>query len=128
VKSGLRDGVIRVLASEQLSERFLVMAASKLNGMEAVAGDFSGIVVGEVVACGQPLMADLSCVLPKINCGEDEVYLICVLVPPLSTRFKKCGSLKIRCGIAWWNFLKSEGKLRGQRQKCNVVVAFLKLR
>ncbi|SUC18326.1 phenylalanyl-tRNA synthetase subunit beta [Proteus mirabilis] len=53
----LREWVNPAISSEELSEQ-LTMAGLEVDGVEPVAGDFHGVVVGEVVECGQHPNAD----------------------------------------------------------------------
>ena len=51
----LREWVNPAISSEELSEQ-LTMAGLEVDGVEPVAGDFHGVVVGEVVECGNTQM------------------------------------------------------------------------
>ena len=56
-ESWLREWVSPALDTQALSEQ-LSMAGLEVDGIEKVAGDFNGVVVGEVVACGPHPDAD----------------------------------------------------------------------
>ncbi|ALO42847.1 phenylalanine--tRNA ligase subunit beta [Pseudoalteromonas phenolica] len=72
----LREWVNPAIDTEALSEQ-LSMAGLEVDGVDAVAGDFSGVVIGEVVECGQHPDADKLRVT-KINVGEDELLdIVC---------------------------------------------------
>ena len=53
----LREWVNPSLSAHELSEQ-LSMAGLEVDGVEPVAGDFKGVLVGEVVECGQHPNAD----------------------------------------------------------------------
>ena len=53
----LREWVNPSVSTDELSDQ-LSMAGLEVDGVEAVAGEFSGVVVGEVVECGQHPDAD----------------------------------------------------------------------
>ena len=67
-ESWLREWVSPELTSEQLTHQ-ITMAGLEVDGIEAVAGQFSGVVVGEVVECGQHPDAD-KLQVTKINVGS----------------------------------------------------------
>jgi phenylalanyl-tRNA synthetase beta chain len=53
----LREWVNPAIDSEALSDQ-ITMAGLEVDGVEPVAGSFNGVVVGEVVECGQHPNAD----------------------------------------------------------------------
>jgi phenylalanyl-tRNA synthetase beta chain len=106
----LREWVNPNISSEQLSEQ-LSMAGLEVDGMNAVAGDFSGIVVGEVVECGQHPDADKLRVT-KIDVGEDELLDI-VCGAPNCRQGLKVAVAKIGA-ILPGDFKIKKAKLRGQ--------------
>lgn len=65
----LREWVNPAISSEALSEQ-ITMAGLEVDGVEPVAGVFHGVVVGEVVECGQHPNADKLRVT-KVNVGGD---------------------------------------------------------
>ncbi|KGD72849.1 phenylalanine--tRNA ligase [Tatumella morbirosei] len=72
----LREWVNPALSSEQLSGQ-ITMAGLEVDGVAPVAGDFHGVVVGEVVECGQHPNADKLRVT-KINVGSDRLLdIVC---------------------------------------------------
>ncbi|QIQ21162.1 phenylalanine--tRNA ligase subunit beta [Zophobihabitans entericus] len=56
-ESWLREWVNPAVSSDELSEQ-LTMAGLEVDGIDPVAGDFTGVVVGRVVACQQHPNAD----------------------------------------------------------------------
>lgn len=84
-ESWLREWVNPSISREELSHQ-ITMAGLEVDGIEGVAGEFSGVVVGEVVECGQHPDADKLRVT-KINVGEDELIDIV------------CGASNCRLGI-----------------------------
>lgn len=73
-ESWLREWVNPALNSEQLAEQ-ITMAGLEVDGVEPVAGDFSGVVVGRVVACQQHPNADKLRVT-KVDIGKGELLNI----------------------------------------------------
>lgn len=72
----LREWVNPSLSASELSEQ-LSMAGLEVDGVDPVAGDFCGVVVGEVVECGQHPNADKLRVT-KINVGGEELLdIVC---------------------------------------------------
>ncbi|NVK57283.1 MAG: phenylalanine--tRNA ligase subunit beta [Alteromonadaceae bacterium] len=72
----LREWVNPGVSQDELCEQ-LSMAGLEVDGVEPVAGDFSGVVIGEVVECGQHPNADKLRVT-KINVGDDELLdIVC---------------------------------------------------
>ncbi|WP_125559379.1 phenylalanine--tRNA ligase subunit beta [Pseudoalteromonas rubra] len=81
----LREWVNPAIDTEALSEQ-LSMAGLEVDGVDPVAGDFDGVVIGEVVECGQHPDADKLRVT-KVNVGEDELLDIV------------CGAANCRTGL-----------------------------
>ncbi|WP_420065673.1 phenylalanine--tRNA ligase subunit beta [Pectobacterium colocasium] len=72
----LREWVNPAVDSETLSEQ-ITMAGLEVDGVEPVAGAFHGVVVGEVVECGQHPNADKLRVT-KVNVGGDRLLdIVC---------------------------------------------------
>ncbi|WP_394228798.1 phenylalanine--tRNA ligase subunit beta [Pseudoalteromonas spongiae] len=72
----LREWVNPAIDTDALSEQ-LSMAGLEVDGLDAVAGDFSGVVIGQVVECGQHPDADKLRVT-KVDVGEDELLdIVC---------------------------------------------------
>ena len=72
----LREWVNPAISSEALSDQ-ITMAGLEVDGVEPVAGAFNGVVVGEVVECGQHPNADKLRVT-KVNVGSDRLLdIVC---------------------------------------------------
>ncbi|WP_236327424.1 phenylalanine--tRNA ligase subunit beta [Enterobacter bugandensis] len=72
----LREWVNTTLDSEALSNQ-ITMAGLEVDGVEPVSGAFNGVVVGEVVECGQHPNADKLRVT-KVNVGGDRLLdIVC---------------------------------------------------
>lgn len=72
----LREWVNPAISSEALSEQ-ITMAGLEVDGVDAVAGQFHGVVVGEVVECGQHPNADKLRVT-KVNVGGERLLdIVC---------------------------------------------------
>ncbi|MEE2025201.1 phenylalanine--tRNA ligase subunit beta [Alkalimonas mucilaginosa] len=109
-ESWLREWVNPAVSSELLSEQ-LSMAGLEVDAVTAVAGDFSGVVVGEVVACAQHPDAD-KLQVTKVNVGDEELLDIV------------CGASNCRLGLKVavakvgavlpGDFKIKKAKLRGQ--------------
>ena len=106
----LREWVNPSISTEQLSEQ-LSMAGLEVDGVEPVAGEFSGVVVGEVVECGQHPDADKLRVT-KVNVGEAELLDIVCGAPNcrlgLKVAVAKVGA------VLPGDFKIKKAKLRGQ--------------
>ena len=106
----LREWVSPNITTAQLSEQ-LSMAGLEVDGVEAVAGQFSGVVVGEVVACAQHPDADKLRVT-KVNVGESELLDIVCGAPNcrqgLKVMVAKVGA------VLPGDFKIKKAKLRGQ--------------
>ena len=75
-ESWLREWVNPAISTEALVEQ-ITMAGLEVDGVEPVAGEFSGVLVGEVVECGQHPDADKLRVT-KIDVGADELLdIVC---------------------------------------------------
>lgn len=106
----LREWVNPAIDSNTLSEQ-LSMAGLEVDGIETVAGEFSGVLVGEVVACGPHPDAD-KLQVTKVNIGTDELLDIV------------CGAKNCRQGLKVavatvgavlpGDFVIKKAKLRGQ--------------
>ena len=109
-ESWLREWVNPALDTQALSEQ-LSMAGLEVDGIEKVAGDFHGVVVGEVVACGPHPDAD-KLQVTQVNVGGPELLDIV------------CGAKNCRLGLKVvvatvgavlpGNFEIKKAKLRGQ--------------
>lgn len=75
-ESWLREWVNPAISREELSEQ-ITMAGLEVDGIEPVAGEFSGVVVGRIVECVQHPNADKLRVT-KINIGGDKLLgIVC---------------------------------------------------
>ncbi|MFT2090699.1 phenylalanine--tRNA ligase subunit beta [Paraglaciecola sp. 2405UD69-4] len=106
----LREWVNPAISTEELSEQ-LSMAGLEVDGVEPVAGEFSGVVVGEVVECGQHPDAD-KLQVTKVNVGEDELLDI-VCGAPNCRQGLKVAVAKVGAVLPG-NFKIKKAKLRGQ--------------
>ncbi len=70
----LREWVNPAISSEALSDQ-ITMAGLEVDGVDPVSGAFNGVVVGEVVECGQHPNADKLRVT-KVNVGGDRLLNI----------------------------------------------------
>ena len=72
----LREWVNPAVSSDALSDQ-ITMAGLEVDGTEAVAGQFNGVVIGEVIECGQHPNADKLRVT-KVNTGGDRLLdIVC---------------------------------------------------
>ncbi|MBT0587273.1 phenylalanine--tRNA ligase subunit beta [Alteromonas oceanisediminis] len=106
----LREWVSPDLSSEQLSEQ-LSMAGLEVDGIEPVASDFSGVVIGEVVECGPHPDAD-KLQVTKINVGDEELLDI-VCGAPNCRQGLRVAVAKVGAVLPG-NFKIKKAKLRGQ--------------
>ncbi len=68
-ESWLREWVNPAISSEELAHQ-ITMAGLEVDGVEPVAGEFTGVIVGEVVECGQHPDAD-KLQVTKVYLGDD---------------------------------------------------------
>lgn len=106
----LREWVNPAISTEALSEQ-LSMAGLEVDGVEAVAGEFSGVVVGEVVECGQHPDAD-KLQVTKINVGDDALIDIVCGAPNCRQGLKV--AVAMVGAVLPGNFKIKKAKLRGQ--------------
>lgn len=106
----LREWVNPAISTEQLCDQ-ITMLGLEVDGVEAVAGEFSGVVVGEVVECAQHPDADKLCVT-KVNIGGDRLLDIVCGAPNCRQ------GLKVACAtegaLLPGDFKIKKTKLRGQ--------------
>ena len=106
----VRQWVNPAINTEQLCEQ-ITMLGLEVDGVEAVAGEFSGVVVGEVVECAQHPDADKLRVT-KVNVGGDRLLDIVCGAPNCRQ------GLKVACAMDGallpGNFKIKKTKLRGQ--------------
>ena len=106
----LREWVNPSVSTDELSEQ-LSMAGLEVDSIEAVAGEFSGVVVGEVVECGQHPDAD-KLQVTKVDVGDDELIDI-VCGAPNCRQGIKVAVAKVGAVLPG-NFKIKKAKLRGQ--------------
>ncbi|GEA11347.1 phenylalanine--tRNA ligase subunit beta [Alteromonas sp. KUL49] len=106
----LREWVNPSLSASELSEQ-LSMAGLEVDGVDPVAGDFCGVVVGEVVECGQHPNADKLRVT-KINVGGEELLDIVCGAPNCRLGLKV--AVAVVGAVLPGNFKIKKAKLRGE--------------
>jgi len=109
-ESWLREWVNPSVTRDELSHQ-ITMAGLEVDGIDAVAGDFSGVVVGEVVECGQHPDADKLRVT-KISVGEDELIDIVCGAPNCRQGIKV--AVAMVGAVLPGDFKIKKAKLRGQ--------------
>ncbi|NBI43071.1 phenylalanine--tRNA ligase subunit beta [[Haemophilus] felis] len=106
----VREWVNPAISTEQLCEQ-ITMLGLEVDGVEKVAGDFSGVVVGEVVECAQHPDAD-KLRITKVNVGSDRLLDIVCGAPNCRQ------GLKVACAVEGavlpGDFKIKKTKLRGQ--------------
>ena len=106
----LREWVNPSLSAHELSEQ-LSMAGLEVDGVEPVAGDFKGVLVGEMVECGQHPNADKLRVT-KINVGGDELLDIVCGAPNCRQGIKV--AVAVVGAVLPGDFKIKKAKLRGE--------------
>jgi phenylalanyl-tRNA synthetase beta chain len=106
----LREWVNPAISTNELSEQ-LSMAGLEVDDVTAVAEQFSGVVVGEVVECGQHPDAD-KLQVTKINVGSEELLDIVCGAPNCRLGIKV--AVAIVGAVLPGNFKIKKAKLRGQ--------------
>ena len=106
----VREWVNPAISTEQLCEQ-ITMLGLEVDGVEKVAGDFSGVIVGEVVECAQHPDADKLRVT-KVNVGGERLLDIVCGAPNCRQ------GLKVACAVEGaelpGDFKIKKTKLRGQ--------------
>ncbi|WP_308367044.1 MULTISPECIES: phenylalanine--tRNA ligase subunit beta [unclassified Microbulbifer] len=74
--SWLREWVNPQLTAQELADQ-ITMAGLEVDGVEKVAGEFSGVVVGEILACEQHPDADKLRVCKVAGHPDGEVQVVC---------------------------------------------------
>ncbi|MDG1733906.1 MAG: phenylalanine--tRNA ligase subunit beta [Thalassotalea sp.] len=74
-ESWLREWVNPAISSDELTHQ-ITMAGLEVDGVDPVAGEFTNIVVGEVIECGQHPDAD-KLQVTKVNVGDEIVDIVC---------------------------------------------------
>lgn len=109
-ESWLREWVNPSVSRDELSHQ-ITMAGLEVDGVDAVAADFSGVIVGEVVECGQHPDADKLRVT-KINVGEAELIDIVCGAPNCRLGLKV--AVAMVGAVLPGDFKIKKAKLRGQ--------------
>lgn len=109
-ESWLREWVNPAISREELAQQ-ITMAGLEVDGFEGVAGDFSGVVIGEVVECGQHPDADKLRVT-KVNVGGEELLDIVCGAPNCRQGLKVC--VAVVGAVLPGDFKIKKAKLRGQ--------------
>lgn len=106
----LRDWVNPAISSDELVAQ-ITMAGLEVDSVDPVAGEFTGVVVGEVVECGQHPDADKLRVT-KINVGDDALLDIVCGAPNCRQGLKV--AVATVGSVLPGNFKIKKAKLRGQ--------------
>ncbi|MFW8589794.1 phenylalanine--tRNA ligase subunit beta [Glaciecola sp. 2405UD65-10] len=109
-ESWLREWVNPSVDTNELSEQ-LSMAGLEVDGIESVAGDFSGVLIGEVVECGPHPDAD-KLQVTKVNVGGEELLDIVCGAPNCRKGLKV--AVAVVGAVLPGNFKIKKAKLRGQ--------------
>ncbi|CZF78950.1 Phenylalanine--tRNA ligase beta subunit [Grimontia celer] len=109
-ESWLREWVNPAVNSEELAHQ-ITMAGLEVDDIEAVAGEFTGVVVGEVVECGQHPDADKLRVT-KVNVGGEELLDIVCGAPNCRLGLKV--AVATVGAVLPGDFKIKKAKLRGQ--------------
>ncbi|MGL4714825.1 MAG: phenylalanine--tRNA ligase subunit beta, partial [Aeromonas sp.] len=109
-KSWVMEWVRTELSDNALAEQ-ITMAGLEVDAVEAVAGQFNNVVVGEVVECAQHPDADKLRVT-KVNVGEAELLDIVCGAPNCRAGLKVCVA-KVGATLPG-DFTIKKAKLRGQ--------------
>ncbi|MFD2176668.1 phenylalanine--tRNA ligase subunit beta [Veronia pacifica] len=109
-ESWLREWVNPAVTSDELAHQ-ITMAGLEVDDVDPVAGEFTGVVVGEVVECGQHPDADKLRVT-KINVGGDELLDIVCGAPNCRQGLKV--AVATVGAVLPGNFKIKKAKLRGQ--------------
>jgi phenylalanyl-tRNA synthetase beta chain len=106
----LREWVNPEISSEELQHQ-ITMAGLEVDDVEAVAGEFTKVIVGEVVECGQHPDAD-KLQVTKINIGEAE--LIDIVCGAKNCRLGLKVAVAVVGAVLPGDFKIKKAKLRGQ--------------
>lgn len=109
-ESWLREWVNPDIDTNALCEQ-LSMAGLEVDGVEPVAADFSGVVVGEVVECGQHPDAD-KLQVTRVSVGAEELLDIVCGAPNCRKGLKV--AVAVVGAVLPGNFKIKKAKLRGQ--------------
>ncbi|MEI6897915.1 MAG: phenylalanine--tRNA ligase subunit beta [Psychromonas sp.] len=106
----LREWVNPKISSEALQHQ-ITMAGLEVDDVEAVAGEFTKVLVGSVVECGQHPDAD-KLQVTKINIGENE--LVDIVCGAKNCRLGLKVAVAVVGAVLPGDFKIKEAKLRGQ--------------
>ncbi|MGI2853377.1 phenylalanine--tRNA ligase subunit beta [Shewanella algae] len=109
-ESWLREWVNPAISRDELTHQ-ITMAGLEVDDVIGVAGDFSGVVVGEVVECGQHPDADKLRVT-KVNVGGEELLDIVCGAPNCRQGLKV--AVAVVGAVLPGDFKIKKAKLRGQ--------------
>ncbi|WP_413729790.1 MULTISPECIES: phenylalanine--tRNA ligase subunit beta [unclassified Shewanella] len=109
-ESWLREWVNPAISRDELTHQ-ITMAGLEVDDVIAVAGDFSGVVVGEVVECGHHPDADKLRVT-KVNVGGEELLDIVCGAPNCRQGLKV--AVAVVGAVLPGDFKIKKAKLRGQ--------------
>ncbi|MGX9463075.1 phenylalanine--tRNA ligase subunit beta [Shewanella sp. A14] len=109
-ESWLREWVNPSVSRDALSHQ-ITMAGLEVDGVDPVAAEFSGVIIGEVVECGQHPDADKLRVT-KINVGTDELIDIVCGAPNCRLGLKV--AVAMVGAVLPGDFKIKKAKLRGQ--------------
>lgn len=113
-ESWLREWVNPAITSEELSHQ-ITMAGLEVDAVDPVAGEFSGVVIGEVVECGQHPDAD-KLQVTKVNVGDASVdgELLDIVCGAKNCRLGLKVAVAMVGAVLPGNFKIKKAKLRGQ--------------
>ena len=113
-ESWLREWVSPAISSDELSHQ-ITMAGLEVDGVDPVAGEFTGIVVGEVVECGQHPDAD-KLQVTKVNVGtaSEDGELLDIVCGAANCRLGLKVAVAMVGAVLPGNFKIKKAKLRGQ--------------
>ncbi|ABE54887.1 phenylalanyl-tRNA synthetase beta subunit [Shewanella denitrificans OS217] len=109
-ESWLREWVNPAISRDELSHQ-ITMAGLEVDGVDPVAAAFSGVIIGEVVECGQHPDAD-KLQVTKINVGSDELIDIVCGAPNCRLGLKV--AVAMVGAVLPGDFKIKKAKLRGQ--------------
>ncbi|WP_440876849.1 phenylalanine--tRNA ligase subunit beta [Thalassotalea sp. PLHSN55] len=111
-ESWLREWVNPAISSEELSHQ-ITMAGLEVDGVEPVAGEFTGVIVGEVVECGQHPDAD-KLQVTKISLGDfNDGELVDIVCGAKNCRLGLKVAVATVGAVLPGNFKIKKAKLRG---------------
>ena len=109
-ESWLREWVNPSISTDELCEQ-LSMAGLEVDGVEPAVAAFTGVIVGEVVECGQHPDAD-KLQVTKVNVGADELLDIVCGAPNCRQGLKV--AVAVVGAVLPGDFKIKKAKLRGQ--------------